>query len=56
MNDRMNSMVNDEPIRTEFVEASGLRFEVDMCGRGDILADEPVPYVEWQMHLVASSD
>ncbi len=49
-------MVNDEPIRTEFVEASGPRFEVDIGGRGDTLADEPVPYVDGQMHLVASSD
>ncbi len=36
--DRMNSMVNDESIRTEFVEANGLRFEIDKCGSGDTLA------------------
>jgi pimeloyl-ACP methyl ester carboxylesterase len=28
----------DERIRTEFVEANGLRFEVDKCGAGDKLA------------------
>jgi pimeloyl-ACP methyl ester carboxylesterase len=28
----------DQPIRTEFVDANGLRFEVDKCGAGDKLA------------------
>jgi pimeloyl-ACP methyl ester carboxylesterase len=31
-------MVSDGQIRTEFVEANGLRFEVDKCGSGDTLA------------------
>jgi epoxide hydrolase 4 len=31
-------MACDEVIRTEFVEANGLRFEVDKCGSGDKLA------------------
>lgn len=31
-------MVSDERIRTEFVQANGLRFEVDKCGTGDTLA------------------
>lgn len=30
--------LRDPRIRTEFVEAGGLRFEVDMCGHGDRLA------------------
>lgn len=30
--------LKDARIRTEFVEANGLRFEVDMCGHGDELA------------------
>ena len=28
----------DQPIRTEFVDANGLKFEVDKCGAGDKLA------------------
>lgn len=31
-------MASDEHIRTEFVAANGLRFEVDKCGDGDTLA------------------
>jgi pimeloyl-ACP methyl ester carboxylesterase len=31
-------LASDERIRTEFVEANGLRFEVDQCGDGDTLA------------------
>jgi len=31
-------MTSTEMIRTEFVEANGLRFEVDKCGSGDTLA------------------
>lgn len=36
--DAVNSMENDERIRTEFVAANGLIFEVDKCGTGDKLA------------------
>ena len=31
-------MKKDFPIDREFIEANGLRFEVDTCGSGDILA------------------
>jgi len=36
--DTVNVLASDETIRTEFVEANGLRFEVDQCGDGDTLA------------------
>jgi len=36
--DTVNVLASDQPIRTEFVEANGLRFEVDQCGDGDTLA------------------
>lgn len=34
----MNVLASDQRITTEFVEANGLRFEVDKCGDGDTLA------------------
>ena len=46
MNDRVNYMVRDEQIRTEFVGASDQRFEVDI--RFALIA--------WQMPLVGSRD
>ena len=36
--DTVDVLASDERIRTEFVEANGLRFEVDICGDGDTLA------------------
>ena len=36
--DTVEVLASDERIRTEFVEANGLRFEVEICGDGDTLA------------------
>ncbi len=36
--DMVEVLASDERIRTEFVEANGLRFEVEICGDGDTLA------------------
>jgi pimeloyl-ACP methyl ester carboxylesterase len=36
--DTVNGLSSDECITTGFVEANGLRFEVDQCGDGDTLA------------------
>ena len=38
MNDIVDSSVQDKRIRTEFVDANNLTFEVDKCGSGDKLA------------------
>jgi pimeloyl-ACP methyl ester carboxylesterase len=45
----------DDRIRTEFVEANHLRFEVDMCGDGDKLAlclhGFPEHSISWRYQL-----
>ncbi|MEE4280844.1 MAG: alpha/beta fold hydrolase, partial [Pseudomonadales bacterium] len=38
MADIVSAELKDPRIRTEFVDANGLRFEVDKCGSGDKLA------------------
>jgi epoxide hydrolase 4 len=38
MTEIVSAELKDPRIRTEFVDANGLRFEVDKCGNGDKLA------------------
>ena len=55
-----NTPLKDPRIRTEFIDANGLRFEVDVCGEGDRLAlclhGFPEHSISWRHQLPMLAD